>query len=1820
MARTNDWAGGVSRSMEPPAAKSPGSASSPSASPPSCPSPLWGPGHARPRYTSGPDVFGARGKDEWAARDDISSSTAGIFELETDGTSGSETDDSAPSTSSTSYFPPRASLGRAGPRAPVSHMPMPSHRARQRSSDGTTWSSMHSAPLGGSARSFRTTPSFSSPLALAPVVQEDGHAPRTPAVAPGSAASPPARGSGRAAAPPRTSAAPAAALSRPTSSGDSATSSAPMLAIPSHSLLMPRRRAHRRAHSSSAMAHDAALCRSPIGGPDGVDPGFVAAISAGPTTAPSTRRSISAVPMAQSSLSPPSDSGPWSESPVSSPGLRRETIRLQRMPRSVAYASDVLIPAPLARSDGGLRPTSPQPSPTHGSTSEMSRPTVLGLALALPGATPRPAQDLPDTSHRLARVIARSRAVKQKRWRRRAAAWDDAWNEGAPARSTTAIHACAHWDAVCQALQESEATGAPPARRADEVRVTTSLPCLSMLASCDDPAAADAALARGPTPRRRGGPAKSARVVSEKWTAAQTSRHGSPVSIDDTAAAQRQHMWGEVIQTKASCDAELDKVMAGLMAEADALVDQQPAPLDPDTTSVEWRWDDERAPLRLLERLATIAAELRFATLHTLLESPALCSSAIAGVQSLGALWDQHAEWPGRGWYVELLLTLAALSRVLEWWDAEHRFWSSDTGTAAPGVKAHHQRHAPPPMPPPQLGSASPQSSAPHPRSTSATGRGRCASLTDTPPASSSPLSPAGVPMRYASLREGPSASGSSVGASSAGSPRAPGHARTHSRTDSDSTLGSRSSNVLLELTPDLRIQFVSAAWQRIVGSDPGDLVDRSVSVILQRGGIELLERATRQLLQDDGHTVEVALDISMAATPSSERPLAMSAQGMLVRHHATQLPSHTMWVLAPREPNAPTSDAGFLPMPRGLPGDRSQVSTELVLCRICERDVPSWFFAKHSEICHETHKLEMELMACNETLLELQHTVVALRDALVAASEGAGVAPALAFRGTTLAPAAPADALRVVDNVLDALDRAMAISTPALPDENTRDAQLLLSPTSRDSMQSLQTWLGHPTRDAALAMLNADAAKLIKNKLHAVNRMSNTILYVETVRLESEAYVAQLLQDDEATGSPTPSVWVEAPEEHLAASAQALSLDDVSEDDTQPRRLLRSPIPIPTKGAPLLSTPPLSPHLAAVDAPLGRSLGRSPRLSATPHSPHVLPPTQSRGTEASIRDFELLKPISKGAYGSVFLTRKRATGDLYAIKMLRKTDMIAKNQVTNVRAERMILMDRAQSPFVVKLFFTFQSPEYLYLVMEYLPGGDCASLVKTFGALPDEWVVQYVAEIVQGLHYLHSTGVVHRDMKPDNLLIDHHGHLKLTDFGLSKFGLLGRHRAAPRSDRRWQTTWAQFGDKEQPVPLANVSEAGTPAAGGSPTQTETYFRTLSHPDAQTSGVIVGTPDYLAPESILGVGMDDFGVDWWAVGVILFEFLHGYPPFHASTPDEVFNRILSRKIAWDADVPIAADAYDLINRWLCMDRTQRLGASGVDAITSHPYFQDVDWAHLTDGDGPFVPQVSTVPSTDYFDARGVSAQTWQEDTTQPVHRPALLSKRSSGRSEPGNEFGSFSFKNLPVLKQANDEMLRRIRGESSPSAAASPSASSAGQAPWPGTVALRTPLPSPSASTKLERPASSMSLRLDMREERHVLLADANSVSRAVFQLTLGALNMHADIAQDGAELVQMAMGTTRYDAIFIRLGLCLIHAQDGARMIKSTRNPNSQTPIIALVAQGTSMDVSGSVFDGVLPLPAQPSTLATLLSSLQPPSAAQDDAYPEPPQTRPLP
>ncbi|OLN95880.1 Serine/threonine-protein kinase RIM15 [Colletotrichum chlorophyti] len=586
------------------------------------------------------------------------------------------------------------------------------------------------------------------------------------------------------------------------------------------------------------------------------------------------------------------------------------------------------------------------------------------------------------------------------------------------------------------------------------------------------------------------------------------------------------------------------------------------------------------------------------------------------------------------------------------------------------------------------------------------------------------------------------------------------------------------------------------------------------------------------------------------------------------------------------------------------------------------------------------------------------------------------------------------------------------------------------------------------------------------------------------------------------------------------------------------------------------------------------------------PPSPRMMahqPPAQVKALPPSIKDFEVIKPISKGAFGSVYLSKKKSTGEYFAIKVLKKADMVAKNQVGNVKAERAIMMWQGESDFVAKLYWTFSSKDYLYLVMEYLNGGDCASLIKVLGGLPEDWVKKYLGEVVLGVEHLHSRNIIHRDLKPDNLLIDQKGHLKLTDFGLSRMGLVGRQKRAlnsehsdptpdllkqgpfarsasmassrstsldlhghthspsmtpqmtpdtgscvgqpsyfalggsearrvssHRSDSGGSETLARMlnsfslNDQEQKAqpqhPQSSQEDASDSTGQASPdlsalhhTSTQSSFDVLGKntppqsammppPMAlfdpeDTSRRFVGTPDYLAPETIKGEKQDETS-DWWSVGCIMFEFLYGFPPFHADEAEQVFENILARKIQWPDEnecEPISAEAKDLINKLLCMEPQSRLGAnreekfpSGGDEIRNHPWFEGINWETLLQDEAQFVPQLEHPEDTEYFDARGAVLQSFAEEmedqlsppvsgagsdypdrphdalsrvrsqvnsmkrNLMPLHIPPHVRDLKSRRlSEPvvADDFGSFAFKNLPVLEKANKDVIQKLRAE-----------------------------------------------------------------------------------------------------------------------------------------------------------------------------------------------
>ncbi|KAM0836605.1 hypothetical protein ACQ4PT_062211 [Festuca glaucescens] len=326
-----------------------------------------------------------------------------------------------------------------------------------------------------------------------------------------------------------------------------------------------------------------------------------------------------------------------------------------------------------------------------------------------------------------------------------------------------------------------------------------------------------------------------------------------------------------------------------------------------------------------------------------------------------------------------------------------------------------------------------------------------------------------------------------------------------------------------------------------------------------------------------------------------------------------------------------------------------------------------------------------------------------------------------------------------------------------------------------------------------------------------------------------------------------------------------------------------------------------------------------------------------------SIEDFEIIKPISRGAFGRVFLAKKRVTGDLFAIKVLKKADMIRKNAVESILAERDILIS-VRNPFVVRFFYSFTCRENLYLVMEYLNGGDLYSLLRGLGCLDEDMARAYIAELVLALEYLHSLNVIHRDLKPDNLLISRDGHLKLTDFGLSKVGLINSTDDLSGPD----VSSALAGDHQ-------------------PTDAEQRAHKREQRQKQTA---VGTPDYLAPEILLGMTHGQTA-DWWSVGVILFEILVGIPPFNAEHPQVIiFDNIMNREIPWP-QVPeeLSFEAYDLINKLLIENPVQRLGATGAGEVKAHPFFKGINWDMISRQQAVFIPCTDDDYDTSYFACR-----------------------------------------------------------------------------------------------------------------------------------------------------------------------------------------------------------------------------------------------------------
>uniref|UniRef100_A0A7N6FLT9 Rho-associated protein kinase n=1 Tax=Anabas testudineus TaxID=64144 RepID=A0A7N6FLT9_ANATE len=305
----------------------------------------------------------------------------------------------------------------------------------------------------------------------------------------------------------------------------------------------------------------------------------------------------------------------------------------------------------------------------------------------------------------------------------------------------------------------------------------------------------------------------------------------------------------------------------------------------------------------------------------------------------------------------------------------------------------------------------------------------------------------------------------------------------------------------------------------------------------------------------------------------------------------------------------------------------------------------------------------------------------------------------------------------------------------------------------------------------------------------------------------------------------------------------------------------------------------------------------------------------QIRDLQMKSEDFDRVKVIGRGAFGEVQLVRHKASQKVYAMKLLSKFEMIKRSDSAFFWEERDI-MAFANSPWVVQLCCAFQDEHYLYMVMEYMPGGDLVNLTSTYD-VPEKWAKFYTAEVVMALDAIHSMGFIHRDVKPDNMLLDRHGHLKLADFGT----------------------------------CMKMNSTG-----------------MVHCDTA-----VGTPDYISPEVLKSQGGDGYygrECDWWSVGVFIFEMLVGDTPFYADSLVGTYSKIMDHKnsLNFPDDVEISENAKNIICAFLT-DREVRLGRNGVEEIKRHPFFKNDQWTFDTirDTAAPVVPELSSDIDTSNFD-------------------------------------------------------------------------------------------------------------------------------------------------------------------------------------------------------------------------------------------------------------
>ena len=368
-----------------------------------------------------------------------------------------------------------------------------------------------------------------------------------------------------------------------------------------------------------------------------------------------------------------------------------------------------------------------------------------------------------------------------------------------------------------------------------------------------------------------------------------------------------------------------------------------------------------------------------------------------------------------------------------------------------------------------------------------------------------------------------------------------------------------------------------------------------------------------------------------------------------------------------------------------------------------------------------------------------------------------------------------------------------------------------------------------------------------------------------------------------------------------------------------------------------------------------------------------------------SITEFEPLKIIGRGAFGEVRVCRQISTGDIVAVKKMRKEDMLNKNQLMHVRTEKEIMT--ASNPWIVKLKYSFQDELFLYLVMDFLPGGDLMNLLMKKEILTEDEARFYTAEMILAVDSVHKLNCIHRDLKPDNILIDKNGHIQLSDFGLAKIAdktffpltikdSVGPHKIINTPSDSITTVNTNNTIKTNINVNNNISKINQ-------NQKNKNLKKFPKKNRLIAYSTVGTPDYIAPEVFSQNGYGE-EADWWSIGVMFFEMVVGFPPFFSENPSDTCKKIVKWKehFSIPSDANLSPEAENFILRMVSPCET-RLGINGVEEIKKHPFFKGIDWNNIRKMKAPFIPELKNDYDTHYFD-------TFQEQ--EPFYPPITSSK------------------------------------------------------------------------------------------------------------------------------------------------------------------------------------------------------------------------------------